>query len=481
MTAGIGLATASSTGRVRDQMGAWWHEVATEHVPARVTALPRILIAGVWLWELVHSWPYVDELYSEAVPHAAIWWMVWIAATASLLVGYRARASAAACFLVSVVMVYRGREIYHVDYFAQLAFFYLIFIDSGQTWSVDRALQARRGLPKQSTVRHLPVLLLLLHLSLTYLDAAGSHWLLNESWRHGNAVTRSLAHPQWASALGAGLSEVGSLPLSMLTYATVATEATLWLFVFVYILDRRRSWALATALSGGIALHLAIWGVYDIGVFAPFMIAMYGLFLPRRTAPGPVLAGGFVRRLELVGTACVASVALLVSAPAIWLLGPAFASSNAAKAGIEALRVLGDSRPHNVFADDAISEVFAIVLRDREGKVLPLVLDEDGERVGDLRDIRVFMDWFRLGRAAGRAWLAQQDDWIDGAELVDRLGLRFDAGLGSGIVRPGDTVTVQFQAWRIGADGREVKLRGPERVCVATVGTAGRHQIDCSP
>jgi hypothetical protein len=174
-------------------------------------------------------------------------------------------------------------------------------------------------------------------------------------------------------------------------------------------------------------------------------------------------------------------LALLVSVPALWLLGPTFESSTAATASLEGLRVLGDRRPHNVFADEAITEVFTFTVRSVDGKVLPVLLDEAGERVGDLRDIRVFMEWFRLGRAAGHAWLAHQETWIDQAELVSHLELRLDSALREGNLDRGEVVTVDFQAWRIDADGGDVKTGGPQRICVVTVGTARHHQVDCSP
>ena len=181
---------------------AWFIRVTSQTLPAERAALLRIAVASVWLAELVALRSWQADLYDLGLPLQGVIFDVWIMATVALFVGFHARVAAGVAFACSILFVQVGREIYHVDYLAQLATFYLAFTDASATWSVD-ALRTQRTLsPRGRRIAGFPVVAMLIHVSFIYLDAGLSHLFLNRLWASGELVRLSLAHPQWASSFG---------------------------------------------------------------------------------------------------------------------------------------------------------------------------------------------------------------------------------------------------------------------------------------
>jgi hypothetical protein len=445
--------------------------VIAGHCDARHVAVVRVLTMVVWLHELVRMGPFVRLYYDPPVGSAGAWYAGWVVATLAVLVGYRARAFAAAGLVVTFVLVTLDHVIYHVDYYVLLTFFYFTFIETDRAWSLRAYLARRRGAPLAPRVWSGPVHAMASHLAFIYLNAGLAHVLYNASWREGYALAQAFANPIWRSPAGEFVGRLG-LPTWPLDYGTMAFElafAPLWIWAML----RPPAVRIRTALGAlAIAFHVGIAWFLDIGAFSHFVIATACVFLPSSlffgdaappAAPDPELTRG--RRAILAGLGAVVALAAVVQPP-LDLLGRRVKAVGAAyRAGVTALSRLGDQRPHDVFSEPATESVYYVVTSFHGGgrrEVWPLLYDEQGERVGYGTDMRMFMSARRPLRSIGQRVL-------DGQGAPDRhvaqlLGLvepllRADLELSRNAwVR---SVRVEFRGHRLGRSSGDPFVAGP--------------------
>jgi len=441
--------------RAADRQSIPWRRVLSQTFPPERAAALRIGVSAVWFYELVRLAPWQSELYDTGVPGQSVVFAVWVAATAGLLVGFRTRwaaAFSATCFLIFVNL---GGEIYHIDYYAQLATVYLVVIDAGAVWSVDSVLRRRAGRTPVSAIWAVPVLGLLIHLAVTYVDAAGSHILLNNLWEEGAAVGYSWNHPQWGTPLSAVLGEWSWVSRTA-TWATVIIESSVWFLVMVFAFDWRRRRMLGWVIVGALAaLHAGIAAMYSIGTFGLFMLVLIAPYLPwerfRRATPTAMPKGNPAWDWRLVAAlALVLVMAMFTVQP----LEPATAGiglRDTRDASVELLGLIGDQRPHDVFSDEALALAFSVTVRDEAGERLELLFDDDGRRLGDLAYIRVYMGWFRIGQPiAQRLDAGSVVPPLDEARFRSTIAPVLERAVREGTMRPGSTYELEYQAWRVG-------------------------------
>lgn len=151
--------------------------------------------------------------------------------------------------------------------------FYLLFVDAGAVWSVDAA---RRG---RQTPHGQPIWpLRLLRYQVCVMYASAAVWkVFDPSWRDGSALHYALnydAVQRWPWEVPAMLAPL-LVGLSWLTLA--------WEGLFAPAMLNRRTRRIA--LWMGVALHLGMWSVLELGPFTFTVLAAYVAFLEPEHVP----------------------------------------------------------------------------------------------------------------------------------------------------------------------------------------------------
>jgi hypothetical protein len=382
----------------------WFRRLRTQSIAPQRAAAMRIAASAVWLYELVELRSWQADLYDLGPGQGALF-DLWIVATVALLLGFRARWAAAVSFGCFFTFVTFGGENYHVDYVAQLATFYMIFADTSATWSIDALIRRVRHRAPRTSIWGFPLSAMLLHVAMVYLDSGLSHVWLNQSWRSGDAVAMSWAHPQWASSLATRLGEYPFLA-ELATYGTLTFELGFWLVAAWLVSDlmrRRLAGVLVFLAIATFQVGIAI--TYDIGMFSQFMIAVALPYLPFEGSQA------YLERRDIAwpppGPRVLITAALCLLLGSSLALMPPFATtvnrlpflSEMSRMAFDGLRAIGDSKPHNVFADPVIATVTTAQVIDAEGNAPQIFFGPNGERVGYLRYIRAYMPVGRMLRS----------------------------------------------------------------------------------
>ena len=152
--------------------------------------------------------------------------------------------------------------------------FCLIWVDTGDVWSVDRWLARRAGRrsaqvePEPQPIW--PLRLMRVQLALVYLNTAW--WkLFNISWRDGSAL-------YWVMS-GNEFRRLPSMPRPELDWVwTLGTYLTIgWELLFVVLLFHPLTRSLA--LIFGVMAHLSMWLLLELAAFSLVMLSAYLAFL----------------------------------------------------------------------------------------------------------------------------------------------------------------------------------------------------------
>ncbi len=211
-----------------------------------------------------------------AAPVIILLTAVWMAASAGLLVGYRARLSAGVLFALIVLLYLDDQNLWanHM-YFLALVCLLLALSDSDAALSVRP--RGERGAGDGATIAAWPVLLLKIQLSIVYFFSAA--WKLNPVFLSGASLAEhhTMAVTLMPPAILAGLAGV-----------TVASEFALSSALWV---KRLRWWAIAL----GVALHAlapVILGFYaGLIIFSVLVVSLYPLFLDDQDLDRALRAG----------------------------------------------------------------------------------------------------------------------------------------------------------------------------------------------
>jgi hypothetical protein len=149
-------------------------------------------------------------------------------------------------------------------------FFFLIWTETGQVWSVDAWLRRRRGVTVLRPVPIWPLRLICYQISLVYLSSA--LWkLLYPIWRDGSAV-------YWVLSLNAFHRFPWPLPNAVEPILPVLT----WGIVLFELLFPLLVWRPATrtlTLWIGVGLHFGLCLTLELGPFSLVMVGSYIAFL----------------------------------------------------------------------------------------------------------------------------------------------------------------------------------------------------------
>jgi hypothetical protein len=193
------------------------------------------------------------------------------------MVGLKTRLSSVVAVLCLVVLQRANGVIFNSgDLLLRLVGIAVVLSPCGLLWSVDAALDRRRG--RERELRRAPygMRLLQLEVAIGYLLSAWAK-ARGETWHDGTALAWSLriedlqrfVAPQWLFDQ--------TVLLNLVTWATLAFEATFIVFVWP---RRTRLWV----LGAGVLLHLGIDVFLDIGFFSLAIFLAYLAFLPEDLA-----------------------------------------------------------------------------------------------------------------------------------------------------------------------------------------------------
>ena len=165
--------------------------------------------------------------------------------------------------------------------------FPLVWADSGRVLSMDARSGGSDSAPTMTPVW--PLWLIRVQVAIIYLNSGLSKLLL-EPWRDGSAVHYAVSSNLFQRFPGA-------IPAALEPLATVGTYLTLgWEIGFAFML--LHPWTRRLALGFGIALHLVMGTMMELGTFSLVMLAGYLAFLePDRL---PQILGAIRRRIPLM-------------------------------------------------------------------------------------------------------------------------------------------------------------------------------------
>ena len=203
--------------------------------------------------------------------------VVTLAASALLVIGYRTRLAALLVFVG--LMSFTRRDPFVVNSgepLLRIIALYLVLSSAGASLSLDRLRRARDRFWEFPSRSRWPVRLLQVQVSLIYLSSVWAK-TRGTAWNDGTAVSYALRIKDYTRfPLPSGIT-TSVLISNLMTYGTLATE----LAIGVLVWNRRaRPWV----LGAGVALHLGIAYSIKVGFFTLGMLVLYVAFLPNETA-----------------------------------------------------------------------------------------------------------------------------------------------------------------------------------------------------
>lgn len=237
------------------------------------------VLSGLALWTWCqHAAPpawlhWAGTRWDEDAQVLRLLLLLWAAATALLGLGLWSRASAVAVWVLSTSFATLNPCIDNAgDSIRGIALFYLMLSPCGAAWSLDRWRARRKGqLTGPVFVHPWPLRLLFLQLVFIYF-CNGAYKLGGVDWRAGNSlyyvfndvVLMRFSYQQFPVPVG----------LTRLLSWSVLT----WEVLFPLLVAIR--WTRVAALWFGVALHLGIFVGMELGLFAPYILALYLPLLP---------------------------------------------------------------------------------------------------------------------------------------------------------------------------------------------------------
>jgi hypothetical protein len=193
------------------------------------------------------------------------------------MAGCKTRLSAVVAVLCLIVLQRANTTISNSgDLLLRLVGIGVVLSPCGLLWSVDAAIDRRRGRARQLLRAPFGMRLLQLEVAVGYLLSA---WAKSRgtSWQDGTAIARALRIEDLQRVVAPDWLFEQSILLNLLTWATLAFEAT---FVVLVWPRRTRMWVLAA----GVLFHLGIDVFLDIGFFSIAIYLTYLAFLPQDIA-----------------------------------------------------------------------------------------------------------------------------------------------------------------------------------------------------
>ena len=268
----------------------WWDRFWFSPTDPRIYAVLRIAFGALGLIVLAGLMPsseywsctgLVASRFGRLCEGAPGGMSAWIgpailagaaAAFAAMLAGVLTRLSTAAAFVALLAIArWNALPLSSAHQVFRALLFCLIWADCGQVLSVDAWWRRRHSGEPAQDAPVWPLRLFQVQIATIYLVTA--IWkLCNASWQDGSALHYVLENAQFHRfpALAAPAFDAWT---TMATYGTLAWELG---FAAMICFPRTRRVALAV----GVAAHLAMWALLEVGTFSGVMLASYLSFLP---------------------------------------------------------------------------------------------------------------------------------------------------------------------------------------------------------
>ncbi|MEP0263897.1 HTTM domain-containing protein [Dokdonia sp.] len=247
----------------------------TKYISPSGLSLFRICYNTVLLFEILFIYEYKEFIYdpipfietSDIQLGPSI--LIWMGVVLCMILGYKTRYMAIANYVFTLIFISSNNSFeYHMHCIYTIMNFLMIFMP------LDENLSLKRFFSKQKP-RKIPVFFylipLLFGIGLLYFDSVFFKFK-SEIWMSGMGVWLPAAIPQTTLLESSWLLDQRWLMLIM-GYYTLAFEA-----LFIFLIWNK--WSRLYAAISGILLHIGIFIVFPIPLFAWGMIAIYILALP---------------------------------------------------------------------------------------------------------------------------------------------------------------------------------------------------------
>lgn len=210
-------------------------------------------------------------------------YVVLLAASFCVTIGYRTRLSSVAVFVAILSFEHRAPSIWNSgDGLLCILCFYLIFAPAGASLSVDRWRTAKDQFWEFPARAPWALRLVQIQISVVYLSSA---WfkIHGTDWRHGTAVSYAMRMEDFQRFAVPGALSHSLLVSTLTTYWSFAVE----LMIGILVWNRAaRPWVLTL----GVALHVLVGLNLRLGFFGETMLASYFVFLTPAAATATVFA-----------------------------------------------------------------------------------------------------------------------------------------------------------------------------------------------
>jgi hypothetical protein len=186
----------------------------------------------------------------------------------AMMVGWHSRVVVPLCFLASLgLSQWNGLPLSGAHQVIRVILFCLMWADTGAVWSLDARRRQRTAPPLQAAW---PLRLVQCQVAVIYFGT-GAWKLAHFDWQTGQALTYVLNNNAFRRFPG-GLPVVFE-PLAIAgTYVVLAWEL-MFPFLVIHPFTRR------LVLGVGVAMHLGMWALLELGPFSAVMLASYCAFL----------------------------------------------------------------------------------------------------------------------------------------------------------------------------------------------------------
>jgi hypothetical protein len=220
-----------------------------------------------------------------------------VAVLAALAAGWHTRVCAIAAFVLDILFIHAaGGLLYGADIFIHIAFFYLVFMPSGDAFSLD--VRAGRRVNRPSVTAGLTRRLLKLHLVIVYVSS-GIEKGMGAQWWNGDAIWRSVVLPAFRrpAYLTIDLSSLAQVPWLPLASGWLVLLVETGYGVFIWGRRTRLVWLCLTlgmhlfiGVFLGMALFAAIMSLLNLAAFGPEALADIAAWRQRRASRAPASA-----------------------------------------------------------------------------------------------------------------------------------------------------------------------------------------------
>jgi hypothetical protein len=227
------------------------------------------------------AWGMLGFFPSDAA--VILFYFLLLVGTIALLVGFRARLAALVVFACLISFGRRDPWVLNSgDLLVQVLAFYMLFMPSGASLSVDRWL-AQSGRFWEFPARAIwPLRLVQVQVSILYIAAVWAK-VRGVTWNDGTAVSYAFRIDDIARFPVPGFVTDSLVLANLLTYGTLAVELSIGMLVWNRVL---RPWVLLL----GVGLHLGIDYAVRVGFFSYAVLVAYVAFVPPDSARSLILS-----------------------------------------------------------------------------------------------------------------------------------------------------------------------------------------------